>query len=94
MLVSPSLHPSLTTSLIEIRKRNAVTTATQLRTNRFLASSPHAMTLSRAIMSEVVDVARAKGLQVPEGTIDKLIEQVRLPHPPIMWSAAMRKACS
>jgi hypothetical protein len=28
-------------------------------------------------MSEVVDVARAKGLQVPEGTIDKLIEQVR-----------------
>ena len=35
------------------------------------------MTLSRAIMGEVVDVARAKGLTVPEGTVDKLIEQVR-----------------
>lgn len=57
--------------------RNAVTTATQLRTNRFLEASPHAMTLSRAIMGEVVDVARAKGLTVPEGTVDKLIEQVR-----------------
>ena len=26
-------------------------------------------------MGEVVQVARAKGLKVPEGTIDKLIEQ-------------------
>lgn len=57
-------------------KRNAVTTATQLRTHRFLGASPHAMTLSRAIMGEVVNVARAKGLTVPEGTVDTLIEQV------------------
>jgi 2-dehydropantoate 2-reductase len=54
---------------------NAVTTATQLRTNRFLEASPYALELSRSIMGEVVQVARAKGLTVPEGTIDKLIEQ-------------------
>ncbi|GHJ89501.1 hypothetical protein NliqN6_5903 [Naganishia liquefaciens] len=54
---------------------NAVTTATQLRTNRFLEASPQAMMLSRAIMGEVVDVARAKGLTVPDGSVDKLIEQ-------------------
>jgi ketopantoate reductase len=54
---------------------NAVTTATQLRTNRFLEASPYALDLSRSIMGEVVQVAKAKGLTVPEGTIDKLIEQ-------------------
>jgi ketopantoate reductase len=54
---------------------NAVTTATQLRTNRFLEASPYALELSRSIMGEVVQVAKAKGLTVPEGTIDKLIEQ-------------------
>ncbi|KAJ9100870.1 hypothetical protein QFC20_005359 [Naganishia adeliensis] len=52
---------------------NAVTTATQLRTNRFLGASPHALTLSRAIMAEVAAVARAKGLTVPEGTEEGLI---------------------
>lgn len=50
-----------------------MTTATQLRTNRFLGASPHALTLSRAIMAEVAAVARAKGLVVPEGTEEGLI---------------------
>ena len=55
--------------------RNAVTTATQLRTNRFLEASPYALDFSRSIMSEVINVARAKGLVVPEGTVDRLIKQ-------------------
>ncbi len=54
---------------------NSLTTATQLRTNRFLASSPHALTLSYAIMNEVAAVARAKGLNVPDETVEKLIKQ-------------------
>jgi hypothetical protein len=60
---------------IRLGIRNAVTTATQLRTNRFLDSSPYALQLSRSIMGEVVQVAKAKGLNVPEGTVDKLILQ-------------------
>ena len=52
-----------------------MTTATQLRTNRFLDASPYALDFSRSIMSEVVEVARAKGLVVPEGTVGKLIKQ-------------------
>lgn len=55
--------------------RNAVTTATLLRTSHFLSTSPHAMTLSRTIMTEVIAVATAKGLNIPDGTVDKLIEQ-------------------
>lgn len=52
-----------------------MTTATQLRTNRFLGASEHALTLSRSIMAEVAAVARAKGLTVPEGTEEGLIEK-------------------
>lgn len=75
MLVRPSRsNPILCdTALTPTLYRNAVTTATQLRTNRFLGASPHALTLSRAIMAEVAAVARAKGLTVPEGTEEGLI---------------------
>ncbi|KAK4687482.1 hypothetical protein P7C73_g2632, partial [Tremellales sp. Uapishka_1] len=54
---------------------NSLTTVSRLRTNRFLDSSPHALTLSYAVMNEVAAVAKAKGLTIPDGTVEKLIQQ-------------------
>ncbi|GMK58379.1 hypothetical protein CspeluHIS016_0504110 [Cutaneotrichosporon spelunceum] len=55
---------------------NALTTVTRLRTNQIFASSPGASDFSRSIMNEVVAVARAKGLDVPEDTADDLMRQI------------------
>jgi len=52
---------------------NSVTTASQLRTNRFLNSSPHALSLAHALMNEVVAVAKAKGITMPNGIVEKHI---------------------
>jgi ketopantoate reductase len=56
---------------------NALTTVTRLRTNQIFASSPGAADFSRTLMLEVVAVARAKGLAVPEDTADDLMRQIR-----------------
>jgi 2-dehydropantoate 2-reductase len=40
-----------------------------------LDASPAAVKLSYAIMEEVAAVARAKGLKIPEGTVERLIKQ-------------------
>ncbi|WVQ83440.1 hypothetical protein IAT38_005581 [Cryptococcus sp. DSM 104549] len=54
---------------------NSLTAATLLKTGPFFDSSPQALPLCYTIMNEVAAVARAKGLSVPEGTVDKLIKQ-------------------
>lgn len=56
---------------------NSLTTVTRLRTNQIFGSSPGAADLSVALMNEVVAVARAKGLDVPEDTAGKLLAQIQ-----------------
>ena len=50
---------------------------TRLRTNPFFESSEHALPLCYTIMEEVQAVARAKGLTVPDGTVERLIGEAR-----------------
>ena len=47
----------------------------RLRTNPFFESTPLALPLCRTIMEEVAAVAKAKGLTIPEGTVDRLLKQ-------------------
>ncbi|WVR04160.1 hypothetical protein IAU60_001159 [Kwoniella sp. DSM 27419] len=54
---------------------NSLTSATRLKTGPFFESSSQALPLCYTIMNEVCEVARAKGLKIPEGTVDKLIKQ-------------------
>jgi hypothetical protein len=54
---------------------NSITTVTRVKTNRFFESSPQALPLCYTVMEEVVAVARAKGMTVPEDTVEKLIKQ-------------------
>jgi ketopantoate reductase len=54
---------------------NSLTTVTRLRTNRFFESSSEALPLCYTLMSEVEAVAKAKGLNIPEGTVDRLIKE-------------------
>lgn len=55
--------------------RNSLTTVTRLKTGPFFSSSSQALPLCYTIMQEVVAVARAKGLTIPDDTVDKLIKQ-------------------
>lgn len=48
---------------------------TRVKTNRFFESSPQALPLCYTVMEEVVAVARAKGMTVPDDTVPKLIKQ-------------------
>ena len=54
---------------------NSITTVTRVKTNRFFESSPQALPLCYTVMEEVVSVARAKGMTVPDDTVSKLIKQ-------------------
>lgn len=54
---------------------NSITTVTRVKTNRFFESSPQALPLCYTVMEEVVAVARAKGMTVPDDTVPKLIKQ-------------------
>ncbi|KAL7419931.1 hypothetical protein Q5752_005850 [Cryptotrichosporon argae] len=54
---------------------NSLTAATRLRTNHIFGSSETALPLCHALMEEVVAVARAKGLCIPDGTVERLIKQ-------------------
>ncbi|WWD16890.1 hypothetical protein CI109_101322 [Kwoniella shandongensis] len=54
---------------------NSLTTATRLKTGPFFDSSSQALPLCYTVMEEVVAVAKAKGLTIPDGTVEKLIKQ-------------------
>lgn len=54
---------------------NSLTTVVRLRTNPFFESSEFALPLCYTIMEEVKAVAEAKGLTIPDGTVEKLIKQ-------------------
>ncbi|OXH21286.1 2-dehydropantoate 2-reductase [Cryptococcus neoformans] len=54
---------------------NTLTASTLLKTGPFFQSSDLALPLCYSIMNEVVAVAKAKGLTVPDGTTEKLIKQ-------------------
>ncbi|KAL1410306.1 hypothetical protein Q8F55_004312 [Vanrija albida] len=54
---------------------NSLTSVTRLRTNHIFGSSPGAAAFALDLMREVVAVARAKGLTVPEGTEEDLLKQ-------------------
>ncbi|KAJ7758135.1 hypothetical protein DFH07DRAFT_772602 [Mycena maculata] len=46
---------------------------TQLRTSDFISTSPHATSLARLIIVEGINVAKAKGLPIPEDTLDTMM---------------------
>lgn len=54
---------------------NSLTTITRQRTNTFFDSSPEALPLCWSIMREVEAVAKAKGLAIPDGTVERLIKE-------------------
>ncbi|WVQ83437.1 hypothetical protein IAT38_005578 [Cryptococcus sp. DSM 104549] len=61
---------------------NSLTATTRLRTGPFFDSTPFALPLCRAIMEEVAAVAKAKGLTVPDHTVDRLLlEGTSVPYP-------------
>lgn len=61
---------------------NTLTASTLLKTGPFFQSSDLALPLCYSIMNEVVAVAKAKGLTVPDGTTEKLIKQCTdVPYP-------------
>jgi ketopantoate reductase len=54
---------------------NSLTTVSRQRTSTFFLSSDEALPLCYTIMREVEAVAKAKGLTIPEGTVDRLIKE-------------------
>lgn len=48
---------------------------TRVKTNRFFESTPEALPLCYTLMREVEAVAKAKGLRIPDGTVDRLIKE-------------------
>ncbi|WOO85137.1 Putative 2-dehydropantoate 2-reductase [Vanrija pseudolonga] len=68
---------------------NTLTTVTRLRTNHIFGSSPGAAEFAVQLMSEVVAVARAKGLTVPEGTERDLLKQCQAVGGPGLPSSMM-----
>jgi 2-dehydropantoate 2-reductase len=69
---------------------NSLTTLTLLDTHTWLNSSPGAMPLTRTVMREVIDVARACDVPIEYELIDRLIEKI-LAMPPI--GSSMRNDC-
>lgn len=61
---------------------NTLTTLTLTDTHTWLSSSPGATPMTRRLMKEVIDVARALGVDLGYGVIDKLIDKI-LAMPPI-----------
>jgi 2-dehydropantoate 2-reductase len=54
---------------------NSLTTVTRIKTNRIFESSDEALPLCYTLMREVEAVAKAKGLNIPEGTVERLIKE-------------------
>ncbi|KAJ6508429.1 ketopantoate reductase PanE/ApbA C terminal-domain-containing protein [Mycena sanguinolenta] len=52
---------------------NSLTALTQLRTRDFIATSSSAQEVARAILSEGINVAKAKGIAIPEDTLDSMM---------------------
>ncbi|ETI25287.1 hypothetical protein G647_04662 [Cladophialophora carrionii CBS 160.54] len=55
---------------------NSLTTLTMLDTHSWLKSSPDSMPMTRRLMQEVIDVARACDVPVKDGLIDELLEKI------------------
>ncbi|GJC94511.1 2-dehydropantoate 2-reductase [Colletotrichum higginsianum] len=55
---------------------NSLTTLTLLDTHSWLGSSPDATPMTRRLMGEVVDVARACGVPLDHGLVDTLIDKI------------------
>lgn len=55
---------------------NSITTLTMLDTQIWLKSSNDAMPLTRKVMAEVIDVAKASGVPLEHSLIDRLIEKI------------------
>lgn len=68
---------------------NSLTAVTRIRTNHIFASSDEAADLSVALMAEVMAVAKAKGLSIPEGTPEKLLRDVQVVPGPGLPSSMM-----
>jgi hypothetical protein len=54
---------------------NSLTTVTRIKTNRIFESSDEALPLCYTLMREVEAVAKAKGLNIPKGTVERLIKE-------------------
>lgn len=67
---------------------NSLTTLTMLDTHAWLSSSPSAMPMTRKLMTEVIDVARACGVLLEYELIDRLVDKI-LTMPPIGSSMQM-----
>jgi 2-dehydropantoate 2-reductase len=61
---------------------NSLTTLTLLDTHAWLSSSPDATPMTRRLMAEVIDVARACGVPIEHELIDRLLAKI-LAMPPI-----------
>ncbi|KAJ7236741.1 ketopantoate reductase PanE/ApbA C terminal-domain-containing protein [Mycena haematopus] len=52
---------------------NSLTALTQLRTRDFIATSANAQEVARAILSEGINVAKAKGIAIPDDSLDTMM---------------------
>lgn len=68
---------------------NSLTTVTRLKTGHIFDSTPTALPLCYEIMHEVEAVAKAKGLVIPDGTVEGLIKRARAVEGPGMPSSMM-----
>ncbi|RDW67582.1 2-dehydropantoate 2-reductase [Coleophoma cylindrospora] len=59
---------------------NALTALTRLHTHAWLTSSPSALPMTRTLMSEVLSVAKASGLEMRDGLVDELIAKIQAMH--------------
>ena len=55
---------------------NSITSLTMLDTQTWLKSSPEAMTMTRKLMSEVIEVARKAGVPMKDGLVDEQIGKI------------------
>lgn len=68
---------------------NSLTAVTRVRTNHIFGSSEGAADLSVELMKEVTAVAKAKGLNIPDGTPEKLLNDVQVVPGPGLPSSMM-----
>lgn len=55
---------------------NAITSLTQIDTQTWLHSSPDAIPLTKALMEEVIEVARKSGVPMRDGLVDELFTKI------------------
>ncbi|KAJ7812898.1 ketopantoate reductase PanE/ApbA C terminal-domain-containing protein [Mycena leptocephala] len=54
---------------------NSLTALTQLRTRDFIATSPTAQEVARSMLTEGINVAKAKGIAIPDDTLDTMMSK-------------------